>query len=392
MRQSLLLSLLVTLATVSYAAPATPSPSTHSGDLSTTNELRTNHTLARRAGLVPHVDATSIDVSPSGSGAYPRLARLSDGTLLASYTAGSGNTRVLTVSQSTDGGKTYTALGTIGQSTGDLDNAYLLQLANGDVVAAYRNHDLDANRNPTFYRLTASISHDKGKTWSFLSQIAQRSATATKNGLWEPFLRLSKKDGSLQVYYASENANNDQDILLQSSTDNGLTWSSPITVAGGTTTGRDGMPGCANFNDGANKLMCVFETTEGRSGGTFSVKSVVSTDEGATWGQRSPVYAPSAANANAGAPQLVATTDNNLVVSFMTDEDSSTHNWPNQNVAFKIVTGGPVATGSWGHKTTVTAPQSAWPGLLANPDGSVFACAGHDPEGSVCHTVTFTPN
>ncbi len=167
-----------------------------------------------------------------------------------------------------------------------------------------------------------------------------------------------------------------------------------------------------DFNDGANKLMCVFETTEGRSGGTFSVKSVVSTDEGATWGQRSPVYAPSAANANgqsfrsasirlipltthslaAGAPQLVATTDNNLVVSFMTDEDSSTHNWPNQNVAFKIVTGGPVATGSWGHKTTVTAPQSAWPGLLANPDGSVFACAGHDPEGSVCHTVTFTPN
>ena len=76
----------------------------------------------------------------------------------------------------------------------------------------------------------------------------------------------------------------------------------------------------------------------------------------------------------------------------MTDEDSSAHDWPNQFVTFKIVTGPPVATGNWGHETTVTAPQSAWPGLLANDDGSVFACVGHDPEGAVCHTVTFTPS
>ena len=53
-----------------------------------------------------------------------------------------------------------------------------------------------------------------------------------------------------------------------------------------------------DFNDGASKLMCVFETTEGRTGGTFQVKSVVSTDEGTNWGQRSPVHVPSAANAN----------------------------------------------------------------------------------------------
>ncbi|RPD66328.1 glycoside hydrolase family 93 protein [Lentinus tigrinus ALCF2SS1-7] len=380
------LTLLATLFAVSYAAPPA---SFSSHDINTTNERRTNHALVRRAGLVPHVDPTAVDISPNGvAGAYPRVTSLSDGTLLGSYTAFSGSTRILTVSQSTDGGKTFTALGEIARSTGDLDNTFLLQLANGDVVAAFRNHDLDANGNPTFYRITTSISHDKGKTWVFLSQVNQRAATATKNGLWEPFMRLSKRDGSLQAYYASENADNDQDILMQSSTNNGQTWSSPITVAGGTTTGRDGMPGCANFNDGASKLMCVFETTEGR--GTFQVKSVVSTDEGATWGQRSLVHAPAASNANAGAPQIVQTTDNNLVVSFMTDEDSSSHNWPSQFVSFKIVTGGPVATGNWGHETTVTTPQSSWPGLLAKSDGTVLACVGHDPEGSVCHTVTFT--
>ncbi len=45
--------------------------------------------------------------------------------------------------------------------------------------------------------------------------------------------------------------------------------------------------------------MCVFETTEGRSGGLFSVKSVVSTDEGVNWGQqRSQVYFPTGSNSN----------------------------------------------------------------------------------------------
>ena len=44
--------------------------------------------------------------------------------------------------------------------------------------------------------------------------------------------------------------------------------------------------------------MTVFETTEGHSG-TFSVKSVVSTDDGNTWGTtRSVVVNPSGTNNN----------------------------------------------------------------------------------------------
>ena len=58
-------------------------------------------------------------------------------------------------------------------------------------------------------------------------------------------MRISNS-GALQVYYASENANDDQDILMQTSTDNGATWSGTKTVAGATTTGRDGMPGVAS--------------------------------------------------------------------------------------------------------------------------------------------------
>lgn len=73
-----------------------------------------------------------------------------------------------------------------------------------------------------------------------------------------------------------------------------MTPATVTVVSGGTTTGRDGMPGCTNFNDGANKVLCVFETTEGA--GTFTIKSVVSANDGSTWGGRSLVYAPTGTN------------------------------------------------------------------------------------------------
>ncbi|KAE9395910.1 hypothetical protein BT96DRAFT_922475 [Gymnopus androsaceus JB14] len=321
--------------------------------------------LDRRVNLVPTVDPTVIELSASDAGVYPRLTELSDGSFLACYTVIGDGTKTLTVSKSTDGANTFSPLGTIAESTGDLDNCYLLQLANGDVVAAFRNHDETSAGVYTFYRITTSISTDD-----------QRAATVTNNGLWEPFLRLSRADGSLQAYYASENSAVDQDILLRSSTDNGLTWSS--------TTGRDGMPGCSNLQDAAGTLICVFETTQ-TTGNTDSadlnIKSVTSPDEGVTWGNRSQVYIATAAEVEAAAPQIVTTTDGALVVSFYTNENDI------PDSAFKIVTSSTGVTGSWSDETTVaTGGNSAWPGLLALADGSVLGCAG----AAQCHMITFS--
>ena len=176
--RGLFLTLLATLITFSYAAPST------SHDLTGRSS---EHTFVRRAGLVPHVNSTTIDIFPDGAGGYPRLAALSDGSILGSFTAFPGNnTRVLTVTRSTDGGHTFVAHGEIARSQGDLDNLFLLQLANGHIVAAYRNHDVNANRDPTFFRITTSLSRDGGRTWEFLSQVAQRTAipSPNKNGLW----------------------------------------------------------------------------------------------------------------------------------------------------------------------------------------------------------------
>ena len=84
---------------------------------------------------------------------------------------------------------------------------------------------------------------------------------------------------------------------MRSSTDGGATWSDATTVAGGTTIGRDGMPGCTSFLGTPTKILCVFETTEG-SGSLFTVKSVVSNDDGTTWGERSQVYVPAGSGNN----------------------------------------------------------------------------------------------
>ncbi|KAH8913831.1 glycoside hydrolase family 93 protein [Atractiella rhizophila] len=338
--------------------------------------------LVKRAALVPHVNAAAINLNPAGGGTYPRLTTLSDGSILAVFTYFQGDTHILTVTKSTNGGSSFVTWGTIASQTNDLDNPHLVQLRDGSILATFRNND-KVNGAYSYYRITACRSTDGGKTWSFVSHVAERAASGV-NGLWEPFGRVAN-DGSIQVYYASENNANDQDILVKTSTNGGSSWSGPVTVAGGSTTGRDGMPGVAKFNDGAEKLMCVFETTEGT--GTFTIKSVVSADDGKTWGVRSQVYRPTGTNNNAGAPQIVQKPDNSLVVSFMTDEDTSLHNWV-QGANMKIVTGGPVATGAWGNKVTVSGVQSSWPGLLAKSDGTVLGCA--DNGGAKCHSITFS--
>lgn len=101
------------------------------------------------------------------------------------------------------------------------------------------------------------------------------------------------------------------------------------------------MPACTDFVvNRVNKVICVFETTEGT--GTFTVKSVVSIDDGATWGSRRQVFVPGGNNNNgvsqvlvfldmvahknvAGVPFITTTSAGTLVASFMTDEDTSAH-------------------------------------------------------------------
>lgn len=157
-----------------------------------------SQSLFKRGGLIPSVNSNAIPLSPVGGGTYPRLTTLSDGSIISAFTYFQGSNHILTVTKSTDGGQTFNAWGVITNQTNDCDNPNIIELPNGNIVATFRNNDLNSAGQYTFYRITACVSTDGGQSWSFLSQVNQRAASGV-NGLWVRIVILIKAYVSIQV-------------------------------------------------------------------------------------------------------------------------------------------------------------------------------------------------
>ena len=98
-------------------------------------------------------------------------------------------------------------------------------------------------------------------------------------GIYEPLLRIAQ-DGSVQMFYSEEDnptADADQNCMMCTSTDGGVTWSAAQTVSGEDRVTRDGMLGV--FNTGGGNLIAVFEVF-GESVNGSVVESVTSSDLG----------------------------------------------------------------------------------------------------------------
>lgn len=258
--------------------------------------------VEKRTGTQPSL---SGGAAVFGDGTYPRATVLANGQLLGVYTAFSNGNNVITTTLSTDGGNTWNNLGVVTSGVGDIDNPFLLQLTSGRILCAFRNHSLSGGVY-TYFRITICYSDDNGATWAWLSQPA--SDPGPVNGNWEPFLRRSSENpNNVQIYYSRENAANDQDSLMRTSTDGGNTWSLAQTISGSGIMVRDGMLGVASLPFGANNLIAVFESDDTAPGGTglFTIKSVTSNNDGASWGNRATVYTPTGSNNNANAPQII---------------------------------------------------------------------------------------
>ena len=312
--------------------------------------------LDRRTGSTPVLQGDPVLIDSEG--VYIRVTRLSDDSLIAGYAALDGTTKILRTARSTDNAASWSALGEVFRGEDaehDIDNAFPIQLDSGRILYAYRNHDRTDDGDYTYYRISISYSDDGGVTFKYLSTVDERTPSGT-NGLWEPFLRIAN-DGSLQAYYSAENAADDQDGLVRTSTDGGQTWSAATTISGADVTSRDGMIGVAPIDNNGN-LIAVFENTENGEG--FSVDSVTSSDDGATWGNRQRVYT-AADGHTAGAPQAYNVWGT-LVVSFMTDEDHADLSSYNGG-DMKVITSTDGAA-TWSD-SFVTGPAPAhWPGLF----------------------------
>jgi hypothetical protein len=302
-------------------------------------------TAAASYVLKPDFSKRSIAPAPGpaviGSGTYPRATLLADGSILSCFTTFSGTNTVLMVAKSTNGGLNWTVIGSIASEvtqTNDLDNCNVHALSSGRILAAFRNHDQNAEGNSSwyFYRLVVCYSDDGGFTWSYLS--TPRTSGTKGLGLWEPFL-MNALDGSLMMYYSYETSTtgNDQDSILIRSNDGGATWSSDQTISGAGITCRDGMLGVARLGAGSSSLIAVFESLSPDSG----IHAITSTDDGSTWGNRRVVYASAIAGADQGAPQ-VAYINGQIVVSFQTNEDDLT-----------------TVTGDWDVKAIVSTDSGA---------------------------------
>ncbi|POS87233.1 hypothetical protein EPUL_002749 [Erysiphe pulchra] len=313
---------------------------------------------------------SAVSFSVTGlTGAYPRATNLANGQILGIYTDFQDEQQILTLVTSNNSGKSWKFKGTAARkpvSSGTLDNGFVLQLPTGRILAAFRNHDIDSSGKFLVYRITLCSSDDNGASWTFLTDAVVVPATSTLNGVWEPFLR-NAIDGSLQLYYSHERSANDQDSVVITSRDEGRSWSGENIISGLSQRGsRDGMVGVAEL--GGQNLIAVFETNE--NGGPFYLSTVTSMDDGATWGNRQVLYRPPTGK-NAGAPQI-ARVGNNLIVSFMTDEDNSigsAASWIDVADAKFIISGDRGA--SWS-KTTVFKQPARWPGLLVLRDQKSF--------------------
>ncbi|KAF3064736.1 hypothetical protein GL218_02656 [Daldinia childiae] len=315
------------------------------------NEIGASFTLGDRES----------QLSPGGT--YPRLTRLADGGILSASAYTVNGLRTIRVTRSDDDGATFNEIGSIAQSPGDLDNAFLIQLPSGTVLAAFRNHDKDANGALTYFRITVCKSDDGGRTWVFLAHAAQQPADASGfNGLWEPFIRIGK-DGGLQLTYSGELSQTNQETFRTLSYDGGATWSTPnnLRLHSPDQQFRDGMQGIASIKDanGQDALVMVFEVKDGPN---FYLGTVVSYDDG-------------------------------LAVVFMTDEDlpADQLDWANK-ADIKMIFSSELNNGDlrWTSQTFhLSEDSSYWPGTFQRGDNNIMAVyeRGGVPYGRIITSV-----
>ncbi|WP_164849843.1 sialidase family protein [Mucilaginibacter limnophilus] len=223
------------------------------------------------AGKVPEAGGTSGRFHGRYGSQYARLLQIKNGSWLAGYTVSRNNGYKndpkggleLEIAVSTDNCRTWKAISTITDHGRDLDNAQLIELADGSILLACRSV-----RWQESYVLPVYKSTDKGKSWKRISVIDETHGKPGElgkpdKGIYEPHMYFLN-DGRLSVMYANEKhvvetPSYSQIISQKISPDLGNTWGKEIWVVyeTGHNASRPGMPVWTKMNNG--KYIVVYE-------------------------------------------------------------------------------------------------------------------------------------
>jgi hypothetical protein len=208
----------------------------------------------------PSNPAISIDwqqdsIQFVSDGVYSRVKKLADGRLIIVYSQGPNAVYRI----STDNGQTWgeQLIAAHGGDFYNYTNSEFIELQNGSWVYAWNARPKTENGAENF-QIKLSLSHDKGQTWQ-TEQLIFDAANMFNQGTWEPaFLQLPS--GELQIYFANEfpygGDNNDQEISMKRSYDNGINWESLETLSFRQGS-RDGMPVPILLNDQSDIVFAI---------------------------------------------------------------------------------------------------------------------------------------
>jgi hypothetical protein len=223
------------------------------------------------------VAATHVLADDGLHHAFPHVAKMSDGRLLAVWRCGSGHLSpggTLRSSMSADAGRSWSPSSEVLRAPHDARDPCLTPLSDGRVALSW--FDLDGRRSTG---VRVAFSEDNGETFPQVADLPH---------VWElwtavsaPVVEMPGRALLLPVY--GRHDSHRTDAALVASTDGGLTWEVRSRIATGEEL-QDGLtePWVVLHSDG--QLTCLLRTESG------VLRRSVSVDEGRTWSRAETAF------------------------------------------------------------------------------------------------------